>query len=132
MADGISPALTGGEERSRRPGARDEREWKRMSDKHVQRSRACRVTLVAAVAALVVLAFSGSAAAGSYGDATGDSGAAPDITGAIVVNADGQLTFTLQVPTLFLSAPAQVQLFIDSDAAPVPGRLRWLTATAAS
>jgi hypothetical protein len=82
----------------------------------IKRSSGRRLLVVAALAAAAMLALAGSATAGHYSDVAGDSGAAPDITGAIVVNAGGQLTFTLQIPTLFLTAPAQVQLFIDSDA----------------
>jgi hypothetical protein len=79
---------------------------------------------VIAAAATLALASSGSArTAGEYGDARGDSGAAPDITGAIVVNAGGQLTFTLQVVPSAAWDRTQFQLFIDSDANPATGNL---------
>jgi hypothetical protein len=79
---------------------------------------------IVAACVLATLALTGSAGgAGQYHDATGDSGAAPDITGATVVNVQGQLTVTLAVANLQRPSQVQVQLFIDSDANPATGNV---------
>jgi hypothetical protein len=77
---------------------------------------------VIAICVLAMLAFAGTAGGlGQYRDAAGDSGAAPDITGATVVDVQGQLTVTLMVTNLQRPSQVQVQLFIDSDADPNTG-----------
>ena len=85
-----------------------------------------KLLLAVAACTVATLALAGAAtSAGMYRDATGDAGAAPDITGAVVVNAGGQLTFTLQVVPTSAMDRTQIQLFIDSDANPATGNLNF-------
>src|SRR5256885_15696729 len=77
---------------------------------------------IAAACVFATLALASAAGGvGRYRDATGDSGAAPDITGATVLNAQGQITVTLAIANLQRPSQEQVQLFIDSDANPDTG-----------
>jgi hypothetical protein len=83
-----------------------------------------KLLLAVAACTVATLTLAGSAtSAGVYRDATGDAGSAPDITGAAVVNAGGQLTFTLQIVPTSAIDRTQIQLFIDSDANPATGNL---------
>ena len=99
-----------------------------MFDKlHLQRtgvrSRLKRAGPIAAVAALA-LTLVPSASSGNYGDPTGDSGVAPDITGVTVASdkASGLLTF--RVAESNAAAPNSItELDIDSDANPATGDL---------
>jgi hypothetical protein len=77
--------------------------------------------VIAATAALALLAFAGSAGAnGRYADKTGDSGSAPDISGAEVsADSAGQLTFRVNAANV--SGDVAVGLFVDSDANPSTG-----------
>jgi hypothetical protein len=81
------------------------------------------IAAVAVTAALTVLAGS-AGATGTYTDATGDSGAAPDVTGASVSStADGQVLFRIGVTNLPSTGDVQTLLLIDSDANPDTGRV---------
>ncbi len=80
-----------------------------------------RLLLAAAGVAAILVSAGSATAMGQYVDARGDSGAAPDITGAVVVNLAGQLTVSLQIKNVPASQPALVELFIDSDANPATG-----------
>jgi hypothetical protein len=73
------------------------------------------------IAALTVLAGS-AGATGTYTDDTGDSGIAPDVTGATVSStAGGQLLFHVGIVNLPRSGDVQALLVIDSDANPDTG-----------
>jgi hypothetical protein len=92
-----------------------------MHIRHLRTGCTARLLVVAA-GAVAVLALAGSAtSAGLYRDATGDSGSAPDITGAIVTSAGGQLVFTVSLTSLASVGNSQTQLFVDSDANPSTG-----------
>jgi hypothetical protein len=92
-----------------------------MLDSHAGRRSAPRLLVIALVAATAVLALAGSAGAnGRYADKTGDSGSAPDISGAEVsADSAGQLTF--HVSAANLAGDVGVGLFVDSDANPATG-----------
>jgi hypothetical protein len=92
-------------------------------DKTGFRSRLKRAGPIAAVAALA-LALVPSASSGNYGDPSGDSSVAPDITGLTVASdkASGLLTF--QIAESNAAAPNSItELDVDSDANPVTGDL---------
>jgi hypothetical protein len=86
------------------------------------RSRERRIGLVLAAAFCAALLAAVPAGAGGYSDPTGDSGAAPDITGLAVVGdeSSGQITFQISEsnPT---AADSITELDIDSDANPATG-----------
>jgi hypothetical protein len=94
-----------------------------MYDSKVGRRPALRPVVIAATAALALLAFAGSAGAnGRYADKTGDSGSAPDISGAEVsADSAGQLTFRVNAANV--SGDVAVGLFVDSDANPASGNV---------
>jgi hypothetical protein len=77
---------------------------------------------VAGLAAASLLLAGSASAADQYTDATGDSGAAPDIKGATVTKADdiNGLLFLLSIANAS-SGDVQTALFIDSDANPATG-----------
>jgi hypothetical protein len=81
------------------------------------------VIALAVVAATVALAGS-AGAMGRYTDATGDSGVAPDITGATVTStASGTIVFRVGVANLPSSGDVQTLVLIDADANPDTGRV---------
>jgi hypothetical protein len=85
-----------------------------------------RALVLATTLAAAVLVVAGSASGiGTYSDRTGDSGAAPDITGVTVASdkASGQIILRVNVTNLPLRADVRTWLFIDSDANPVTGDL---------
>jgi hypothetical protein len=78
--------------------------------------------IAAAVVAATVAVVGSAGATGRYTDPTGDSGAAPDITGATVSStADGQILFRVGVANLPSSGDVQAVLAIDADANPDTG-----------
>jgi hypothetical protein len=94
-----------------------------MYDPNPRRRPLRRLLLVGVAAAAALLALVGSAGAnGRYADKTGDSGGAPDISGAEVAgDSTGQLTFSINVGNV--SGDAAVGLFVDSDANPLTGNV---------
>lgn len=78
--------------------------------------------LVAGLAATSLLLAGSASAADQYTDASGDSGAAPDINGVTVIKADdiNRLMFHLSIANAS-SGDVQTALFIDSDANPATG-----------
>jgi hypothetical protein len=81
------------------------------------RSRRSRVGLVLVAALCAALLAAVPAGAGGYSDATGDSGAAPDITGLAVAGDEtsGQLTFQIAEANP-MAANSTTELDLDSDA----------------
>ena len=92
-----------------------------MYDPNPTRRPARRLLVVAIATGAALFALAGSAGAnGRYADKTGDSGSAPDISGAEVsADSAGQLTF--RVAASNVSGDAAVGLFVDSDANPLTG-----------
>jgi hypothetical protein len=86
-------------------------------------TRAVRWPAAAAAVAAAVIGLAGSAGAtGIYRDQTGDSGAAPDVTGATVSSTpDGQIVFRLGVANFPSTGDVRALLLIDSDANPDTG-----------
>jgi len=75
-------------------------------------------------AALALVAVPSASSVGRYNDPSGDSGAAPDVTGATVSStADGSMVFRVGITNLPASGDAQTLLLIDSDANPDTGRV---------
>lgn len=87
------------------------------------RASAVRWLVAAAALAAALTVLAGSAGAtGTYTDDTGDSGTAPDVTGATVSStADGQIVFRIGIVNLPRAADVQTALLIDSDANPDTG-----------
>src|SRR5262245_961198 len=83
--------------------------------------------LAAAVGALILVPSAVSQTGPQYGDATGDSASAGDVSGVTVLGdkTSGQLVFRVTGSNLSTSEDMITVLFIDSDANPTTGNLSW-------
>src|SRR5262249_13083809 len=83
----------------------------------IRKAGMARILGVLTIAALALVAAGSIGAAASFTDATGDSGAAPDVTAVSVTNdVAGDITFKVTVANQSaLAADGAVQLVIDSD-----------------
>jgi hypothetical protein len=90
---------------------------------NARQARAARWLVAAAALAATLTVLAGSAGAtGTYADDRGDSGTAPDVTGATVSStADGQILFRIGIVGLPQTGDAQTLVVIDSDANPDTG-----------
>src|SRR6266487_3909999 len=84
-----------------------------------------RALVLAATLAAAAGVLAGSAGGtGRYVDPAGDSGAAPDVTGATVSStADGQIVFRIGITNLPASGDVRTVVLVDSDANPDSGKV---------
>jgi hypothetical protein len=82
------------------------------------------LVLAASLAAAAGILAGSAAGTGRYTDPAGDSGAAPDVTGATVSSmADGQIVFRIGITNLPSSGEVRTVVLVDSDANPDTGKL---------
>ena len=75
-----------------------------------------RRSLLIVIASILLVVPAGSAATkGTYADATGDSGSAPDITGVSIASTGTTILIDLGIPSLRRDADLTTFLFLDTD-----------------